>query len=249
MNKILTVYGIRPVLELLDTNQEIQRIYIQKNIKSENIIRIKKKANERYIEIKSVPIYKLNKLTNKNHQGVFAIASPISFVNFENYLPTIYEKGEVPIFVLLDRITDVRNFGSICRSCEVLGVHGIIIPNKESAPINEIAIKTSAGSIAKIPICKSNNLIKTLNFAKKSGLALCAMSEHSEKNFFDINLLKPTIIILGSEKNGISKKILEISDSIGTIPIFGEIESLNVSVAAGIALSELVRQRIKHNSS
>ena len=249
MNQILKVYGIRPVLELLDTEQEIQKIYIQQNLTNENIIKIKKKADERNVEIKSVPNYKLNKLTKKKHQGVFAISSPISFVTFENYLPSIYEKGEVPIFVLLDRITDVRNFGSICRSCEVFGAHGIIIPKKESAPINEISIKASAGSITKIPICKSNNLINTLKFAKESGLQICSMSEHSNTNFFNINFQKPVIIVLGSEKNGISKTILDISDFIGRIPTIGEIESLNVSVATGIVLSELTRQRIKYNDS
>ena len=249
MSKILKIYGLRPVLELLETNQEIQKIYIQKNSRNENIIKIKKKAKEKDIEIKSVPDYKLNKLTNKKHQGALAITSPISFVDFENYLPTIYEKGEVPIFVLLDRVTDVRNFGAICRSCEAFGVHGVIIPNKESSPINEIAIKASVGSITKIPICKSNNLLNTLKFAKNSGLEICSMSENTSSNFFDINLQKPVIIILGSEKNGISKKILEISDFIGSIPTCGQIESLNVSVAAGIALSELTRQRLKYNPS
>jgi len=249
MSEILRVYGLRPVLELLDTNQEIQTIYVQKNLKNENIIKIKKKAKERGVEIKSVPDYKLNKLTKKKHQGVIAISSPISFVNFENYLPTIYEKGEVPIFVLLDRITDVRNFGSICRSCEAFGVHGIIIPHKESAPINEIAIKASAGSITKIPICKSNSLSESLKFAKECGLNICSMSENSNNTFFDINFQKPMVIILGSENNGVSRKILEMSDFIGSIPTCGEIESLNVSVAAGIALSELTRQRLKCNPS
>lgn len=249
MTEILKIYGIRPVLELLDTKKEIQKIYIQKNIKNDNINLIKKKAKELDVELKFVPDYKLNKLTNKKHQGVFAITSPISFVNFENYLPSIFEKGETPIFILLDRITDVRNFGSISRSCEAFGVHGIIIPDKDSAPINEIAIKASAGSLTKIPISKSNNLIKTINFAKNSGLQICSMSEHSKNNFFDLNLTKPILLILGSEKNGVSKNILDNSDSIGLIPITGEVQSLNVSVAAGIALSELIRQRIKYNPS
>ncbi|MBG40090.1 MAG: 23S rRNA (guanosine(2251)-2'-O)-methyltransferase RlmB [Flavobacteriales bacterium] len=243
MNQVLKVYGIRPVLELLDTKKEIQKIYIQKNIKNDNIFLIKKKAKELDIELKFVPDYKLNKLTNKKHQGVFAISSPITFTNFENYLPSIFEKGEIPIFLLLDRITDVRNFGSISRSCEAFSAHGIIIPNKDSAPINEIAIKASAGSLTKIPISKSYNLIDTINFAKNSGLTICAMSEHSNNTFFDLDLTKPTLLILGSEKDGVSKKILDQCDSIGLIPITGEVQSLNVSVAAGIALSELTRQR------
>ena len=126
----MRIYGIRPVLELINSGKDIQKIYIQKNIKNDAILDIEHKAKEKRIEIKKVPIYKLNKLTRKNHQGVFAFSSPISFISFENFLPNIYEKGEVPLFLALDRITDVRNFGSICRSAKVFGVHGIIIPKK-----------------------------------------------------------------------------------------------------------------------
>lgn len=247
--KILKVYGIRPVLELLDSGKEIQKIFIQKNIRNNNILKIMNEAKKKNIEIKSVPEFKLNKLTKKKHQGVFAISSPISFVIFEDYLHSIYEHGKIPIFILLDRITDVRNFGSICRTCEAFGVHGIIIPSKENAPINEISIKASAGALTKIPICKSKNLIKSLNFARESGLQICSMSEKSNTSFFDIKLTKPVIIVMGSEKNGISKNILEISDFTVKIPLIGETESLNVSVASGIALAELTRQRLKYNFS
>ena len=181
----MRIYGIRPIIELLDSEKEVQKIYIQKNLKSEAILDIEQKAKNRKIEIKYTPIQKLNRLTKKNHQGVFAFCSPISFVVFENYLPNIYEKGEVPIFFALDRITDVRNFGSICRTAKVLGAHGIIIPKKRSAEINEISIKTSSGALTKIPICRTDKLEKTLTFAKNSGLKICSLSEHAQKHIFD----------------------------------------------------------------
>ena len=243
-NDNLRIYGIRPIIELLNSEKDVQKIYIQKNLKNESILELVKKAKNKNIELKYVPIQKLNRLTKKNHQGVFAFCSPISFVVFENYLPNIYEKGEIPVFFALDQVTDVRNFGSICRTAKVLGAHGIIIPKKNSAEINEVSIKTSSGALTKIPICRTNDLVKTLSFAKNSGLKICSLSEHAQKNIFETNLKEPSILVLGSEKKGVSNKIINISDELIKIPTNGEIISLNVSVAAGIILSELQRQRI-----
>lgn len=239
----LRIYGIRPVIELLNSEKEVQKIYIQKKNKNETIQEIEKKAKEKGIEIKYTPVQKLNRLTKKNHQGVFAFCSPVSFVVFENYLPSIYEKGEVPVFFALDGVTDVRNFGAICRTAKVLGAHGIIIPKKKSAEINEISIKTSSGALTKIPICRTDNLEKTLKFAKNSGLKICSLSEHAQSTIFETNLKEPSVLVLGSEKEGVSKKIINISDDLIKIPTSGDIISLNVSVAAGIILSELQRQR------
>ena len=239
----LRIYGIRPVIELLNSEKEVQKIYIQKKNKNETIQEIEKKAKKKGIEIKYTPVQKLNRLTKKNHQGVFAFCSPVSFVVFENYLPSIYEKGEVPVFFALDGVTDVRNFGAICRTAKVLGAHGIIIPKKKSAEINEISIKTSSGALTKIPICRTDNLEKTLKFAKNSGLKICSLSEHAQSTIFETNLKEPSVLVLGSEKEGVSKKIINISDDLIKIPTSGDIISLNVSVAAGIILSELQRQR------
>jgi len=243
-NDNLRIYGIRPIIELLNSEKDVQKIYIQKNLKNESILELVKKAKNKNIELKYVPIQKLNRLTKKNHQGVFAFCSPIYFFVFENYLPNIYEKGEIPVFFALDQVTDVRNFGSICRTAKVLGAHGIIIPKKNSAEINEVSIKTSSGALTKIPICRTNDLVKTLSFAKNSGLKICSLSEHAQKNIFETNLKEPSILVLGSEKKGVSNKIINISDELIKIPTNGEIISLNVSVAAGIILSELQRQRI-----
>ena len=243
MDSKLNIYGIRPVAELIESGKEIDTIYLQKDIKTEWAANIKKKCKEKEINIKIVPKYKLNRLTRKNHQGIIGIASSIIFQNFENLLSSTFEKGEFPLFILLDRITDVRNFGSICRSSEAMGVHGIIIPRKESAQINEVAIKASAGSISNMNICREIDLEKTIKIAKESGLIVVGCSEKSKKNIHEIKLNKPVLIIIGSEKNGISKNLIKICDEIGKIPIYGKTQSLNASVAAGIIIFEAVKQR------
>ena len=247
MDKNLKIYGIRPVLELIESGKEIDTIYLQKDLKLEWSNSIEKQAQHYNINIKIVPKYKLNRLTKKNHQGVVALSSSIVFQNFENLLSLIFNQGNFPLFILLDRITDVRNFGSICRSAESMGVHGVIIPKKESAQINEIAIKASAGAISNIHICRENNLEKTVELAKKSGLTIIACSEKGLNNINETNLNKPILIIIGSEKNGISKKLLELSHEYVKIPTCGKTKSLNASVAAGIILFEYTRQKKNAN--
>ena len=164
-------------------------------------------------------------------------------LDFENLLAQTFNNGLFPLFILLDRITDVRNFGSICRSAEAMGVHGIIIPRKESAQINEIAIKASAGSITNINICRENNLEKIVKIAQSSGLLVISCSEKSIKNIWEINLNRPLLMIIGSEKNGISKKLIQLSDETGKIHMSGKTQSLNASVATGIMLFEVNRQQ------
>mgnify|MGYP001255758432 CR=1 FL=1 len=242
MDKKLNIYGIRPVEELINSGKEIDIIYLQKDIRTEWALSMKKKCKQQDINIKLVPKYKLNRLTKKNHQGVIGIASSVIFQNFENLLAQTFNIGVFPLFLLLDRITDVRNFGSICRSAEAMGAHGIIIPRKESAQINEIAIKASAGAISNINICREHNLEKIVKIAKASGLSVLACSEKSKKNICEIQLNKPLLIIVGSEKNGISKKLMDLSDETGHIYISGKTQSLNASVATGIILFEVNRQ-------
>ena len=243
MDKKLNIYGIRPVTELIDSGKEIDTIYLQKDIKTEWALSIKKKCKNQDINIKIVPKYKLNRLTRKNHQGVIGLASSIIFQNFENLLAQTFNNGLFPLFLLLDRITDVRNFGSICRSAEAMGVHGIIIPRKESAQINEIAIKASAGSITNINVCRENNLEKIVKIAQASGLSVISCSEKSNKNIWEINLNRPLLMIIGSEKNGISRKLIQLSDETGKIHMSGKTQSLNASVATGIMLFEVNRQQ------
>tara|TARA_A100001011_G_scaffold396567_1_gene494762 strand:- start:2342 stop:3079 length:738 start_codon:yes stop_codon:yes gene_type:complete len=243
MDKKLHVYGIRPVLELLHSGKDIDTIYLQKGLRSDWSNNIKQKTKELNINLKIVPKHKLNRLTGKNHQGIIAIISNVTFQNFENLLSMVFESGQFPLFILLDRITDVRNFGSICRSAEAMGVHGIIIPQKESAQINEIAIKASAGSISNIAICREKQLENIVKNAKNNGLNIIACSEKGNKNIQDVDMNKPILIIIGSEKNGISTKLLNLSDDIGKIPIHGKTKSLNAAVATGIILFEYNRQK------
>ena len=243
MGKNLNIYGIRPVLELIDSGKQIDTIYLQKDIQSEWTQKIKDESRGKKINLKLVPKYKLNRLTKKNHQGVIAISSYVIFQDFENLLALIFTKGEFPLFILLDRVTDVRNFGSICRSAEAMGAHGVIIPEKGSAQINEIAIKASAGAISNIYICRENNIGNTILNAKKSGLTIIGCSEKTNKYIYDIKLDKPIILVIGSEKDGISKKILGLCDDVIKIPLYGKTKSLNAAVAAGIALFECVKQR------
>tara|TARA_B100001250_G_scaffold408535_1_gene431117 strand:+ start:1029 stop:1769 length:741 start_codon:yes stop_codon:yes gene_type:complete len=243
MSKQLKIYGIQPVLELIESGKQIDTIYLQKNIQTTSVERIKELVKKYKINLKIVPKFKLNRLTAKNHQGVIAISSTIIFQNFENLLELIFRNGEFPLFILLDRITDVRNFGSICRSAEAMGVHGVIIPEKGSAQINEIAVKASSGAISNINICRESNLIDTILLAKKSGLSIVGCSEKSNNDIFSINLKKPILIVIGSEENGISKSILKLCDEKGKIPTCGKTSSLNASVAAGIVLFECNRQK------
>tara|TARA_B100001250_G_C19787360_1_gene784813 strand:- start:903 stop:1640 length:738 start_codon:yes stop_codon:yes gene_type:complete len=243
MDRKLYVYGVRPTLELLESKKEIDTIYLQKDIKTEWVNKIKNESKTRNINLKIVPKHKLNRLTQKNHQGVISIASMVTFQNFDNLLSNVFNNGEFPAFMLLDRITDVRNFGSICRSAEAMGIHGIIIPKKESAQINEIAIKASAGSILNTNICREDNLEHIVKRAKESGLSIISCSEKGKKNINNIDLNRPVLMIIGSEENGISQRLIKLSDEIGKIPIFGQTASLNASVAAGIMLFEYNRQQ------
>ncbi|MBF25259.1 MAG: 23S rRNA (guanosine(2251)-2'-O)-methyltransferase RlmB [Flavobacteriales bacterium] len=245
MDKKLYVYGIRPVLELLESKKEIDTIYLQKDLKTEWSIIVRETSKKRNINLKLVPKHKLNRLTKKYHQGVIGLASHIQFQNFENLLSSIFDQGKFPLFLLLDRITDVRNFGSICRSAEAMGVDGILIPKKESAQINEIAIKASAGAIANIHICRVDNLVQSVKIAKDNGLTVLSCSEKGSKLINKINLNKPILIIIGSERNGISQNLINISDEIGKIATTGKTASLNAAVASAIILFEYNRQ--KHN--
>jgi 23S rRNA (guanosine2251-2'-O)-methyltransferase len=242
INKNLKVYGIRPVLELIESGKEIDTIYLQKDIQSDWTNNVRLKSKEYQLNIKYVPRYKLNKITSKNHQGIIAICSSIIFQNFENLLHDTFNKGEFPLFLVLDRITDVRNFGSICRSAESMGVHAVIIPTKESAQINEVSIKASAGAISNINICREESLEQVIKFAKSSGLKIIACSEKGTNNIFNTQLSGPLIIIIGSEENGVSKQLLNLSDEYISIPTSGKTQSLNASVATGIILFEQSRQ-------
>lgn len=238
------VFGIRAIIEAIKSGKEIESLYLQRGLTGGIILELRSLINEQEIGFQLVPIDKLNRLTPKNHQGAVAFISPISYDKIENIIPSIYEKGEVPLILILNGITDVRNFGAIARTAECAGVHALIVPAKGSAQINPDAIKTSAGALYKIPVCRHDSLFKTAKFLQESGLQLVACTEKTNDYLYQPDYTVPTAIIMGSEENGISTELIRIADHLAKIPMYGEIESLNVSVSAGILLYEAVRQKL-----
>ncbi|QEM10250.1 23S rRNA (guanosine(2251)-2'-O)-methyltransferase RlmB [Mucilaginibacter rubeus] len=237
------VFGIRAVVEAIRSGKEIEALFIQRGISGGLIQELKELMNEYQITAQQVPVEKLNRITQKNHQGVIAVISPIVYQKIENIIPEVFEKGETPLILVLDSITDVRNMGAIARTAECAGVHAIVIPAKGSAQINPDAIKTSAGALYKIPVCRHDNFMQTVRFLQESGLQLVCCTEKTQDNIYKPDYTVPTAIIMGSEEDGIRNEIIRISDHLAKIPMFGEIESLNVSVSTGIILYEAIRQR------
>jgi len=237
------IFGIRPVLEALDAGKELDKILLQKGLRGELFHELMEKVRQYDVPLQLVPIDRLNRITRKNHQGVIAFQSRISYHSIEQILPGIFEKGETPLVLVLDHVTDVRNFGAIARTAESAGVHAILIPSKGSAAINEDAMKTSAGALNIIPVCRTDSLENTIKFLKNSGLKIICASEKGSVEHYDEKLDLPLAIIMGSEDTGVSANLLRISDSLVSIPQKGKIGSLNVSVAAGVLLYEALRQR------
>ena len=238
------IFGIRPIIEVIKSGKTIDKLFIQKGLHNESFATLWKLVRENRINYKHVPVEKMNRLTKKNHQGVFAFISPIDFYNIEDVIPNLYEEGKSPLILILDRITDVRNFGAIARTAECSNVDCIIVPEQNSAAINSDAMKTSSGALNNIKICRTWNLKMTLQMLKDSGIQIVSCTEKTNNKIYSVNYQIPTAVILGSEENGISSEFLKFSDEKVKIPILGNIESLNVSVACGVILYEIVRQRL-----
>lgn len=239
------IKGIHPVMEAIIAGHDLRRVFIQKGLKTDNSRKLLNLITKYNIPFQSVPKEKLNRISSSNHQGVIAMKSPIEFQKIEWLIPYLYEKGEIPLIVILDNITDVRNFGAIVRSAECMGVNGIVIPFKGAADVNEDAVKTSAGAMLKMNICRENELKNTIIFLKQSGIQIISATEKSSKTLDTVDFSIPTAIILGSESRGISKGLLKYSDLDVEIPMTGTIGSLNVSVSAGIFFYEAAKQRLK----
>ncbi len=237
------IFGIRAVIEAIKSGKEIESLYIQRGLGGGLITELKTLLNEYGLTAQQVPIEKLNRLTPKNHQGAVAFISPIIYQKIENIIPEIFEKGEVPLILVLDAITDVRNMGAIARTAECAGVHAIVIPAKGSAQINPDAVKTSAGALYKIPVCRHDNFLQTVKFLQESGLQLVCCTEKTNDFIYKPDYTAPTAIVMGSEEDGVRNEIIRIADHLAKIPMYGEIESLNVSVATGVILYEAIRQR------
>jgi 23S rRNA (guanosine2251-2'-O)-methyltransferase len=243
MGKEQYIYGIRPAIEAIKSGKELEKIFLQNGLKGEGFHELFNLIRELEIPFQFVPVEKLNRLSRQNHQGVISYVSEITYQRLEDLIPLAFEQGRQPLFLVLDKVTDVRNVGSIARTAECAGIDGLIIPVRGSAQINSDAIKTSAGALYKIPVVRSLNLMETIQYMKSSGLTIIAATEKSEMEYTSADLTKPIGLIMGSEGEGISPEYLKLADAVVRIPLRGEIGSLNVSVAAGIILFEALRQR------
>jgi 23S rRNA (guanosine2251-2'-O)-methyltransferase len=239
------IFGMHPIIEAMRNGNEMEKILIAQGTRSPQISEIIGLAKELQYPVQFVPVEKLNRVTRKNHQGVLAFVSPVSYQLIEQVIPMIYDEGRTPFILILDRITDVRNFGAICRSAEASGVDAVVVPSRGAAMVNADAMKTSAGALSKINLCRVDNIKITIDFLKESGLKIAAVSEKTEQNAWENDLTGPIALILGSEEDGISEAYLKKVDVHVKFPLVGTVESLNVSVAAGIACFEILRQRLK----
>jgi len=244
MEKETTIFGIRTVIEAIKSNKSIDKVFIQKGLRGELFSELDQLLRKEKINSSYVPVEKLNHLSKKNHQGVVATIAPIEFYDIEELITSTLESGKTPLFLLLDQLSDVRNFGAIIRTAECTGVSGIIIQKKGSAAINGDTIKTSAGAIFKIPICKVDHIKDAVFYMQASGIKVIAATEKTDNTIYDVSFKEPCAIVMGSEGRGINPSVIKVSDESAKLPLLGEIESLNVSVACGVFLYEVVRQRL-----
>ncbi len=237
------IFGIRAVIEAIEAGKEIDKILVKKDLSSELAEELLKTAREHKVMVQKVPIEKINRITRKNHQGVLAFLSAVTYHKLEYVVPQLYEDGKTPFVVLLDGLTDVRNFGAIARTCDCAGVDAIVIPERNSVSVGADAVKTSAGALHYIPVCREHSLTWAVKFLKDSGYKIYGASEKATQSYIAPDYTTPVAIVLGSEEKGISDEILRLCDGLVAIPEYGHINSLNVSVAAGIMIYEVVRQR------
>lgn len=243
MEKETLIFGIRAIIEAVNSGETIDKVFLQKGLRGELFSELENTLRKASISSSYVPVEKLNRLTKKNHQGAVAKISPIAFHDIDDLVLNVIESGKTPLFLLLDQLSDVRNFGAIIRTAECTGVDGIIIPKSGGAPVNGDTIKTSAGAVFKVPICKVDHIKDALFHLQASGLKLIAATEKTDNTLYDVSFKEPCAIIMGSEGKGVSPSILKLVDAKAKLPLLGEIESLNVSVACGAFLYEVVRQR------
>jgi 23S rRNA (guanosine2251-2'-O)-methyltransferase len=244
MDETTQIYGIRAVIEAIKANEPIDKIYIQKGLHGSLSKELEGLVRKAGIQSSYVPLEKINRLTQNNHQGVVATISPVSFLSLEALVEQVLSQNESPMFLLLDGVSDVRNFGAIIRTAECTGVSGIIIPKKGAAPVTGDTVKTSAGAVFKIPIAKTDHIKDAVFYLQASGVTVVAASEKTEKLVYDLKVKGPIALVMGAEDTGISPSILKAADHTAKLPMLGEIGSLNVSVACGVFLYEMVRQRI-----
>lgn len=237
------IFGIRAVIEAIEAGKTLDKILLRRDMSSAIGRELMEKLEGLTVPVQRVPVEKLNQFTDKNHQGVIAFLSPIDFYRIEDIVPALFEAGKTPLLMVLDGITDVRNFGAIARTCVCAGVDALIIGARSGVAINGDAVKTSAGALHSIPVCKVDNLQNALSYLHDSGITLVASTEHTEMNYTEADFTNPVAIVMGSEEHGIYEQNLNLCDTKVRIPMTGTLESLNVSVAAGVIIYEAIRQR------
>lgn len=239
------IYGIRAVIEAIEAGKDIDRIYIKKDLSGELAAELFELIRQHRIVNRRVPVERINKITRKNHQGVVAILAAVTYHSLDNLVPELYEAGVTPFLVLLDGITDVRNFGAIARTCECAAVDALVIPEHDSVSVTADAVKTSAGALNHLPVCRVHTILQAVNDLRKSGYKVVAVSEKADINYTMTDYTVPVALVMGAEDHGISPEVLRECNTFVSIPMFGKIGSLNVSVATAVTVYEVVRQRLE----
>ncbi len=247
IDKTQYIYGIHAVLEAIEAGKDIDKILLSKTLNDETAKEISDRARQLRVPVQRVPVQKIDRITRRNHQGVLAMMAAVTYYRIEDVVPQLFDNGENPFIVVLDGVTDVRNFGAVARTCECAGVSAIVIPDRESVSVNADAVKTSAGALNYLPVCREHNLVNAVRFLRDSGFKIVGTSDKSQMPFTQGDYTGPVGIVLGAEDKGISPEIMKLCDTRVLIPEFGHINSLNVSVAGGIMIYEVVRQRLNDN--
>jgi len=243
MEKTEMIFGTRAVIEAIKAKRDIEKIFVQAGLNNDLIKELTRVARMQNVPFTFVPEQKLNRLSTKNHQGVVCMLASVQYVDLQNIIDKIFNEGREPFLLIVDRVTDVRNFGAIARTVECAGLDAIIIGDAGNAPLTGDAMKTSAGALSHLPVCREKDLKKTIKFLKESGIQIIACTEKGDKSIYELDLNVPLALIMGSEEDGISPQLLKEADHLAKIPLRGKISSLNVSVAAGISIYEAIRQK------
>lgn len=244
MEKQQLIYGLRPVIEAIESGAQVERVMLQNGLGGPLAGELKSRICEHSVPFQYVPVEKLNRLAPGNHQGVVATIAAIAYTDFVTVVEQLLEQERNPLILMLDHITDVRNMGAIARTAECAGFDAIVVPDRGSAALNTDAIKTSSGALLRLPICREANFKTTLNLAKQYGIQIVAATEKGAVHYREADFRQPTLLILGNEEHGIGSDLLKMSDIRAKIPILGQVQSLNVSVAAGIIMYEALEQRL-----
>lgn len=244
IDKSQVVFGIRAVIEAIESGKQVDKVLMKKDLGGELARELLSVTREYNVPVQRVPVERINKVTRKNHQGVIAFMAAVDYYHVDDIVPALYDEGINPLVVVLDGVTDVRNFGAIARTGECAGVNCIVIPERNSVSVNADAVKTSAGALNYLPVCRERNLVKAVQYLRDSGFKVMGASEKTDLNYTKADFTGPVAIVLGAEDTGISTDVLKLCDTLVAIPEFGQINSLNVSVAGGIMIYEVVRQRL-----